>query len=533
MALPHILLLVIASPSFGLGQVQEEAFSVDKLAKVGARSVEKLKAGAASWTAVHTMDSGAKVSVNIVADPSRRRTTVAISSNGQDVEIARIVERNGLWYASDQSGDGKYRPFEAPLAIPSTYIFLNRSEPMFFTQPTAFHAGKFLGVSGDIASWDLPLPPVARATLERNLEQIKKLRDANPEAFKRKDFETAMKTLSDLLEHGERHEVDVRTGVVTRMGTEKMTTRIQEFKFLEKVDVGEFVVEGKSWTDFTKSPLGGDRSNLVMIGHTSLWQKGQKGGDLNAGILNVTTGEFRRIPFTGSSAIGGSFSKDRSKVYVSGLGNSGVMSLFEIDLQTGANRPIGNAILKSGFILSPVLSPDGKTIVFVHGMQGPGLLTSRIGLLDLATDETRYVGEPFDTGIMSWLPDSTGLIVVERTYEQLDSVGERWVSRVDLDGRRTRLIRGDQPVVLGDGKTILYEADGLWNLCGLDGKNGRLLGDGLRSLGFPAPAPDGKRLLMMRFSPDRGPEPILLDLVTLEQKSITTVQGVWAMPAWR
>ena len=46
-------------------------------------------------------------------------------------------------------------------------------------------------------------------------------------------------------------------------------------------------------------------------------------------------------------------------------------------------------------------------------------------------------------------------------------------------------------------------------------------------------APDGKRLLMMRFRQRQAPEPMIFNLEQTEGKVVTTVPGLWASPAWR
>jgi hypothetical protein len=55
----------------------------------------------------------------------------------------------------------------------------------------------------------------------------------------------------------------------------------------------------------------------------------------------------------------------------------------------------------------------------------------------------------------------------------------------------------------------------------------------MKGCAFPAPSPDGKRLLMMHFQPGKGPEPLIFPLGQNDGKPVTTVPGLWSTPAWR
>jgi hypothetical protein len=72
----------------------------------------------------------------------------------------------------------------------------------------------------------------------------------------------------------------------------------------------------------------------------------------------------------------------------------------------------------------------------------------------------------------------------------------------------------------------------LWNTCDLTGQNVKLFAGGLKGYGFPAPAPDGKRILMMHFSPGQLPQPTILKIGESQGNVITKVGGLWGEPAW-
>jgi hypothetical protein len=109
------------------------------------------------------------------------------------------------------------------------------------------------------------------------------------------------------------------------------------------------------------------------------------------------------------------------------------------------------------------------------------------------------------------------------------------IARMDLQGRVTKIRQGSSPVLLNDGKTILFEESKsrTWHTCDLEGGNVKLYAGGLPGYGFPSPAPDGKRIIMMHFLPAKAPIPMILPLGDSKGEPAMTSQGLWAMPAWR
>jgi hypothetical protein len=61
----------------------------------------------------------------------------------------------------------------------------------------------------------------------------------------------------------------------------------------------------------------------------------------------------------------------------------------------------------------------------------------------------------------------------------------------------------------------------------------KLFGDGLKGYGFASPAPDGKRMLMMHYQPDKLPDGVIIPIGQSSGQIITTADGLWAMPTWR
>src|SRR5438874_1327530 len=76
--------------------------------------------------------------------------------------------------------------------------------------------------------------------------------------------------------------------------------------------------------------------DLIMFGYVPGWNPSYGKYDSDASLVNMRTGEIRRLPYPMGGTLPGCFSKDRRSVYISGvvLGEAS-LGLFEIDLQTG------------------------------------------------------------------------------------------------------------------------------------------------------------------------------------------------------
>lgn len=345
--------------------------------------------------------------------------------------------------------------------------------------------------------------------------------------------------MRDLLQNGTPTKVDTASGMVVQFGAADRRTELLNFRWLEKVNAEEFRVEGKNWEDFTDDPTEKDKSSLLMISHSGIWRPGMKSGDTDGRLVDLRTGQFRRIPFQGANSLPGCFLRDRSRVVISGVDAvAGVMGLYEVNLKTGENRQLGGELLASGFTLMPTLSPDGQTLAVLHKGATGRILESQLCLVDLKTGAARPLGEQRDMAFPSWLPDGKGLILLDRESANPSDVSSatiETVARMDLEGRITKIRQGSRPVLLNDGKTILFEdtKSRTWNTCDLYGGNAKLFAGGLLGYGFPSPAPDGKRIIMMRFRPGTAPVPMILPLGESKGEPAVKAQGLWADPTWR
>jgi hypothetical protein len=524
----------LALPVFGQGVAQGPDRAA--IARAGKASMKRFEKEPASWTTTTLVPAGYQFVVDVIIAPGMRRSVLSVEVQGRREEIVRITQKGSVWYVNERGKTGKYRPFEAPLDVPTAYMYLVRSDPLFSIDETPNAFGTYEGTKDGIATFRSPLAEPIRKQLEKTFAEFDQFTKENPKQVIPPENARSMELARNLLAHGLSTEIDLKSGMLVQFGAPERRTKLTGFRWLTQVDPKDFSTEGATWDDYTDDPTSGDRNDVLMIGHCALWRPGMKTPESDGRLLNVKTGRYRRIPFQGAMSLPGCFTKDRTHVVVTGVDTmNAVMGLYEIDLKTGVNRRLGGDLLSSGFSLFPSLSPDGKTVVVSHKGAAGRILEIQICVVDLATGNARIVGEPRDTGPVSWFPDGKGLLIGDRKSIDMSKPSISTICRLDLDGHLTKLCEGSSPVVLGDGQRILFEDQTTrsWKTCALDGGDVKLYADGMKGCAFPAPSPDGKRLLMMHFQPGKGPEPLIFPLGQNDGKPVTTVPGLWSTPAWR
>jgi hypothetical protein len=493
-----------------------------KVAAAGRASAKRMADRQAVWTATHTLENGASIDVHVIRQGERQSVVLRV---GQQ-DFGRLIIRDGIWYVSDSLGPRKHRPYEAAFFLPTWYLFWLRSEPRFVTDADQLAGLTFEGVEGEVGVWREPVPKWFLRQMQTTIDQLRAAKLDRPELFRK---------AQEFIDKGFAHRVHLPSGLFQETQNSRMSTRISDFMTPERPDTTIFDIPARDWQDFTDDPLLGKRENLMMLGHSAVWQPGQKAGDMNLCLVESGTGRFRRIPFEGSVALPGCFSIDRRKVYIAGIAPDGVIWPYEVDLGTGANRRLATNLILEGTAGFPALAPDGRTLAVLHLGGERRVLESDVALIDIETGKARYIGSPADRAFLSWLPAGQGLILLERTRTLAGEPEGSWISRMDLDGKVTRIREGNFPVLLQDGKTILFmrREQGTWATCDLKGESEKDLGNVGPSYGFPSPAPDGKRLLMMRVVKGVGMDPIIIDLTTAQERMIPHPAGLWSQPAWR
>ena len=529
-----ILLLIPGLPA--RGQAEKAAPDPAALVRSGRATLERLQTESASWTVTSESPAGPRFIAEVETTPEMRRIALSIELQGRRTEFARVIQRDSAWYVTQPGRAGKYRPYEAPLDFLTGYLYLTRADLFVLVEEKATVPWTYTGTKAGVATYRSRVPERTRRLLETAMADYEASVRAKSRPAASPELTRVYVGVKDLLARGIEMRVDVASGVLLQYGAAQRQSRVSDFHWRDRIDPGDFAVDGQNWEDNTDDPTAGDLGDLVMIGHSPLWRPGTPAHDTEGRLLDLKSGRYRRIPFQGAQVLPGCFLAGRTRVAVSGLdatSDDGGLGLYEVDLKTGANRRLGGALLTGGFTLFPVLSPDGKTLAVLHKGAAEHRLDSQICLVDVQTGTARRLGEPHDMAFPSWLPDGRGLILLVRVPDVAKNRLIDTIARLDLDGKLTNLREGSMPVVLGDGRRILFKHSDTWHTCNLDGKDVKPYADSLKGYGFPAPAPDGKRILMMRFETGKAPVPLVLPIDGSIGKPATTAPGLWAMPGWR
>jgi len=132
------------------------------------------------------------------------------------------------------------------------------------------------------------------------------------------------------------------------------------------------------------------------------------------------------------------------------------------------------------------------------------------------------------------MPDGSGLIMKRFLPSKLsDEIEERVIVRMNRDGRMVDLLPGDEPIVLGKLRRILFEKDKLWYTCAFGGSEVALFGDGLPQHGFPTVSPDEKQVAFMRFAEGHLPVLTVYDVANPKKPRPIEVPGMVTGPTWK
>ncbi len=504
-----------------------------KLIERGERTARQLAVDTAraSWTTQVILPNATLQIDKRVDGFATKQVLRILFEDGESEEVFSIISRDGLWYVREQGEPmGKFRPNEAPLSLPNAYAILSMSELRVL--PADVNA-TVESVVEDTATLRVHLSAEYKAYTERSLNALRTALNEVSDPATRDEVVRRIADGEEALNKGQEVEVDTRTGVLLNGVMVSVPWQITSLNLsAEPTDTA--IDEGAGpWDDFTDDPTQTvDLNNLFMIANAPLanvenGQRHKRALDLR--LVDLERGRIRRIPTPFADAMVGCFSHDRKSVYVSGLAEDSSLAVLEVNLSTGENRRVGEGELPKGMLMFPTLSPDGTKLAVLE--LSPDL-QSQIYVVDMATGKATKLGAPMDTAFLAWLDDGQGLVLVHRQMVSMDLPTENSVAILDMQGQVKILLKGNNPVLIPGKGRILFE-DGDWKTCDLEGKDVQLYGDGMPGLDFPAVAPDGQRLIWMRFKKGTMPQPVVQIYGELPVQPLDLGPGLWACPAWR
>jgi hypothetical protein len=529
MAVTLCLILIAASPA----PTTRPAPDLKEVAEQGVKSLGLMNSRAAQWRSVLEI-KGIPFIVTTLVDHGRKRMEFSVTYQGEQAKLAQIIERDNAWYVT-QEGEPptKYRPFEAVFKLATIMMFHELADARFVNDASD-NIGDFESLDGNIATYRTPLVGEMRKMVERTIQANEEMIQHSATAPPPENV-TMVNKLKDLLAKGIARRIDVTNGLIVETGTVDRRYRVEDFRWLDRVDDGSFDISKTKWVDVTSDPTTGDLDDLLMIGYSGTWRKGQRTPDTDTMLISTRGAQVRRVPFKGMLCMPGCFLRDRSRVVVTGVSaETGAIFPCEVNLKNGENRPLGGEALRVGYTFGPVLSPDGKLVAVTHTDSSLKFLTSQVWLIDVESGKARAIGVPQDMAFPSWAPDGQSLFITIRTpTPDPNQVPDANTYRMKLDGSTENIVHGDSAKVLSDGRLLFQDrTDRLWKTCSLDGKNIKPLGDGMKQYAFPTLSPDGLRLIMQHVS-DEGPWPEVFTLSELHGTPLNLPKGLWVLPTWQ
>jgi hypothetical protein len=532
----HLLALVVTTCTLTLAAGAEQpppdhAPDAASLLKNARATTKRLQTTCVSYEVRITSASWSDGIVHVLQAPDgRRRLIFRKSTLGFQTELARIVQRDNVWYATEGQRHVKYRPYEVSFDYAPAFLFYELANLRSFSDPSFAAAARPQSAAANLVSFTLP------ATDPQPLQHLE---DSIRERLKHNPTTAELRQLSEtrgLLDNSATVTFDASNGLLARLERPNFTLRISDLKWLDAVPEQEFAVSNTKWDDRTEDPTTHDPDELVMFAHNGEWRPGRPDGYLDGRLLDLKTGHARRVPYRGAVSLPGCFAKDRKSVFVCGWStNATGAGLYQISLSTGENRTLGDAAFAAGFTMAPVLSPDGTTLACIHNDFNQGLWGFRIYLIDIATGNAKPLGERIDPASLSWERDGTGLILSRGNATEANALPTQTVCRMSLDGTITPLFKGTHPLRLpGSDKILFQEIDGarLWFTCDAKGNHRQPVADGLADYLFPTPSPDGKFLLFIHIKDHQAPAPTLFELGATEGIPVPVGPGLWSWPAW-
>ena len=208
-------LLVAALGASAAEPGRAPAVRVEALLEAGARTTARMQAGTYAWTVRFGLAHGSDFEVQGVRAAGLGRFQFALEGRGQRFELARVVERDGLWFVHEPDAQGVYRPQEAPFRLPSTYVYWQAAEPRVLTPALAATVGALVGVREHEAVFEAPLTVAARAALHRTVDEARAFAQALPDSPRKRALTESLAPLERRELHGVETRVDVRTGLLT------------------------------------------------------------------------------------------------------------------------------------------------------------------------------------------------------------------------------------------------------------------------------------------------------------------------------
>src|SRR5579871_3174564 len=102
--------------------------SLKELFSASEKTAARLEKERASWVSRQEYSGNLIVEVGVDRTRQGDRFEVYGLIGKRREKFATLIVSNGLWYVGERDSRAKYRPFESPFVVPTTVLFLTRTD---------------------------------------------------------------------------------------------------------------------------------------------------------------------------------------------------------------------------------------------------------------------------------------------------------------------------------------------------------------------------------------------------------------------
>jgi hypothetical protein len=499
---------------------------IKAICQKGTESFARLEVDPASWT-ITRPELPYATTIDVIRHGNKYRW---ITKSADGKELCRVICHDNVWYVlnSDRKS-GKFRPYEATLISPSSYAHICRSNPR--PAHDVLPIDNLRLKSGDESNIVLngPLMESALETLNGVEAMLRSAIEQNP---KRLELKETLEGLIQKKDAGLTITVDPQSGFVQRIDCGESVFAMTDFKWLDNVPNEVFEIKDRDWTDYTKPLIEARPGDCALLVKAQHLDEAKAPSYRNLVKADLTTGKYRRIPCRVGPASAGCFSKDRTKVYAVAVDiNVGLHRIIEIDLKSGRNRDFCEDLL-DGMLIYPAISQEGTKLSVLNRGKGMNVEHTQLCVIDLATRQVTKIGQPGNFISPRWLAGDAGFCLIQNKPDNPPGE-EKVLCQMSMEGELKELRPAKVARPLGSLPRIIFDENGVWMTCDLDGKDTELLSEKFQGLTGVEPSADGKTALMAeRANWNPSPLPCLVELETGKRVPVPVEDGYWGLVSW-
>ena len=310
---------------------------LSKLAETGKRTLEKLENTPATWiTRCRLSDNPHSLhifsEIKVFRDRRRQSWSVSQSVYGASSNLCNIIEVDGVWHVMARDYFLKCRPYEGDLRFPAPYLLLALADIRGFANENPRGTMEFEKRNGSQLWFRLRPAGQYRRILEKLLAESGNLNAYDLTVDQRRYKEKAVAQAREQLANGAPVAFDESTGTLLESTIGPMSFSIEGFRWLERLPEDAFALpQGVHWNDQTRPWSTQEYEDCVLVAHDPLFVEGQS-SSVDTFVLNLKSGDMRRVPFVGMTSMPCSFLASRSAVVLAGVASRNAAAFAGTDM---------------------------------------------------------------------------------------------------------------------------------------------------------------------------------------------------------